>query len=242
MPGLREAGLAAAALALTGGVAYAIWNLRSNKKNEAETPTLEQNVNAEKREKLVEAKVRSESAHEAPAPVSQEQARGSQVLVLGLDGAGKTSLLQCFATGTAETEVSPTMGFNAVSINREELRIDFLEIGGEEKLREFWPKYMKKARLLVFVLDAADSARFPLAKTSLHQLLAFDPCLPLVLLANKQDLPGASGVTELYESMALGSDCDGRKLCVLGTQVLKGSADISVQDAYALILEMMNSN
>lgn len=59
--------------------------------------------------------------------VQQEQARGSQVLVLGLDGAGKTSLLQCFATGTAETEVSPTMGFNAVSINREELRIDFLE-------------------------------------------------------------------------------------------------------------------
>lgn len=59
-------------------------------------------------------------------------------------------------------------------------------VGGEEKLREFWPKYMKKARLLVFVLDAADSARFPLAKTSLHQLLAFDPCLPLVLLANKQ--------------------------------------------------------
>ncbi|KAF5893332.1 ADP-ribosylation factor-like protein 9, partial [Clarias magur] len=116
----------------------------------------------------------------------QEQARGSQVLVLGLDGAGKTSLLQCFVTGTAETEVSPTKGFNAVSINREELRIDFLEIGGEEKLREFWPKYMEKARLLVFVLDAADCTRFPLAKTSLHQLLASDPCLPLVLLANKQ--------------------------------------------------------
>ncbi|XP_060757182.1 ADP-ribosylation factor-like protein 9 isoform X2 [Neoarius graeffei] len=173
----------------------------------------------------------------------QGQARGSQVLVLGLDGAGKTSLLQYFATGSAEQEVLPTQGFHAVSINREELHIEFLEIGGEEKLRDYWPVYLKKARVLVFVLDAADPTRFPLAKTSLHRLLASEPYLPLVLLANKQDLPGACGVTELYESMGLGSVGDGRKLCVLGTQVQKGSSDAhpSLQDAYELILEM-NSN
>lgn len=52
---------------------------------------------------------------------------GSQVLVLGLDGAGKTSLLQCFATGNVEQEVSPTQGFHAVVINRNELQIKFLE-------------------------------------------------------------------------------------------------------------------
>lgn len=46
---------------------------------------------------------------------------------MGLDGAGKTSLLQYFATGSAEQEVLPTQGFHAVSINREELHIEFLE-------------------------------------------------------------------------------------------------------------------
>lgn len=59
--------------------------------------------------------------------VQQGQSRGGQVLVLGLDGAGKSSLLQCFVTGSTEQEVSPTKGFNAVSINREELHIEFLE-------------------------------------------------------------------------------------------------------------------
>ncbi len=49
------------------------------------------------------------------------------MLVLGLDGAGKTSLLHCLATGGLEQDMQPTQGFNAVSINREDLHIEFLE-------------------------------------------------------------------------------------------------------------------
>lgn len=59
-------------------------------------------------------------------------------------------------------------------------------VGGEERLRDYWPMYAQKARVLVFVLDAADSTRFSLAKTSLHRMLSSEPYLPLVLLANKQ--------------------------------------------------------
>lgn len=55
------------------------------------------------------------------------ESAGTQVLVLGLDGAGKTSLLSCWATGSPEADVKPTQGFNAVSINRDDLHVDFLE-------------------------------------------------------------------------------------------------------------------
>lgn len=55
------------------------------------------------------------------------ESTGTQVLVLGLDGAGKTSLLSCWATGSPEPDVKPTQGFNAVSINREDLHVNFLE-------------------------------------------------------------------------------------------------------------------
>ena len=55
------------------------------------------------------------------------QKASNQVLVLGLDGSGKTSLLHCFSTGGLEQDVVPTEGFNAVSINREDLQIEFLE-------------------------------------------------------------------------------------------------------------------
>lgn len=59
------------------------------------------------------------------------ESTGTQVLVLGLDGAGKTSLLSCWATGSSEPDVKPTQGFNAVSINREDLHVTFLESESE---------------------------------------------------------------------------------------------------------------
>lgn len=68
MPGLREAGVAAAALALTGGVVYVLWN--NKKRREAEKVTLKQKLNAEEGEKLEEKEIRRETAREAPT-VSQ---------------------------------------------------------------------------------------------------------------------------------------------------------------------------
>ncbi|XP_052010904.1 ADP-ribosylation factor-like protein 9 isoform X2 [Xyrauchen texanus] len=220
MPGVREIGLLGAALALTGGVACAVCYL------------MHKTQEPKKRGKEDERK--------------QEQPRsaGTQVLVLGLDGAGKTSLLHCFATGSLEQDTSPTQGFNAVSINKEALQIEFLEIGGSEKLRDYWLMYLCKARVMVYVVDSTDADRFPLAKRLLHQLLSSDPCLPLVLLANKQDVPGARGITDLYEALDLGKVGDGHRLSVVGTQVKKGksAANAGVRDAHDLIIEMMSNN
>lgn len=64
------------------------------------------------------------------------ESAGTQVLVLGLNGAGKTSLLYCWATGSLEQDVQPTQGFYAVSINREDLHIEFLE--SELELIHIW--------------------------------------------------------------------------------------------------------
>lgn len=67
MPGLREFGLAGAALALTGGVVYVIWNSRDReKRREAEKAALKKNVDADKQEKLVEQEIRIETSCEVP--------------------------------------------------------------------------------------------------------------------------------------------------------------------------------
>lgn len=165
---------------------------------------------------------------------------GTQVLVLGLDGAGKTSLLHCLATGSLEQDTGPTQGFNAVSINREDLHVEFLEIGGKEELRPYWQRYMSKALLLVFVVDSSSPQLFPLAKKHLHELLATDPRLPLMLLANKQDRPGACSITDLHDALAL-SEVGDRRLFLIGTHVKKGEEELSsgVQDAHDLILQMV---
>ncbi|XP_071313210.1 ADP-ribosylation factor-like protein 9 isoform X3 [Trachinotus anak] len=136
--------------------------------------------------------------------------------------------------------MQPTQGFNAVSINREDLHVEFLEIGGKEELRLYWQRYMSKALLLVFVVDSSNPQRFPVAKKHLHELLASHPRLPLMVLANKQDLPGACSITDLHEALSL-SEVGDRRLFLIGTHVKKGEAQLSsgVQDARDLIMEMV---
>ncbi|XP_061108353.1 ADP-ribosylation factor-like protein 9 isoform X2 [Conger conger] len=102
--------------------------------------------------------------------------------------------------------------------------------------------YLCKAEVLVYVVDSSDSARFPLAKMHLHELIAEHPRLSLVVLANKQDVEGACGITDLHEALFLEGVGDERKLFLIGTHVSKDAAEIpsSVQDARELIVQMVS--
>lgn len=237
MPGFREAGLVGVAIALTGGVAYIIWTSvsSSEKKPKAKTKRESEKIETVPKAEVVKAQ-KASAATEAKPSVKAKQA-----LVLGLDGAGKTSLLHCFATGTLEQDVTPTQGFNAVSINREDLQIEFLEIGGTENLRAYWKRYMPKALLLVFVVDSSKPDHFNEAQNHLHDLLVTDPHLPLMVLAHKQDLPGACSITEVHEALGLAEVGDERKLFLIGTYVKKGDQEVNsgVQDARDLIVQIM---
>ncbi|GLD70523.1 ADP-ribosylation factor-like protein 9 isoform X1 [Lates japonicus] len=269
MFGLREAGILGASVAVAGGVAYLIWNYASSfpgqktpeprpSGQDGGSPRREEGEGEKKKKEEEEEERREEATTEqsvvvsaaaapvvaAKAPQSSEsrpvETAGTQVLVLGLNGAGKTSLLHCLATGCLEQDMQPTQGFNAVSINREDMHIEFLEIGGKEELRPYWQKYMSRALLLVFVVDSADPQLFPVAKKHLHELLTSDPRLPLMVLANKQDLPGTRSITDLHDALSL-SEVGDRRLFLIGTHVKKGEAELSsgVQDARDLITQMV---
>lgn len=252
MVGLREAGVLGASAVLAGGVAYLVWNYASSpKQKKLDTRPGEDNRNG--REEKEEEREKTASAEESVFPVQAPttsaakprpvESEGTNVLVLGLDGAGKTSLLHCFSSGGLEQDVEPTMGFNAVSISREDMHIEFLEIGGKEDLRPYWQRYVSKALLLVFVVDSSEPELFPLAKQHLHELLALHPYLPLMVLANKQDLPGSCTITDLHDALSL-SEAGERRLFLIGTHVRKGDSELSsgVQDARDLIFQMVSDD
>ncbi|XP_029518052.1 ADP-ribosylation factor-like protein 9 [Oncorhynchus nerka] len=244
MPGVREAAVVGFTLAVTGGVGYVIWTFVSSgvKAKKAKPKPKQEPEKIEKDTRNETAQKVPERAKQTPTVVVTEvKPTGKQVLVLGLEGSGKTSLLHCFATGSLEQDVTPTQGFNAVSINREDLQIEFLEIGGTENLQPYWKRYMCKAMVLVFVVDSSDAAQFPLAKKHLHELLETDLFLPLVVLANKQDNQGACSITTLHEALSLEEVGDQRKLFLIGTHVRKGDTEVNsaVQDARDLIIQMV---
>ncbi|XP_075904348.1 ADP-ribosylation factor-like protein 9 isoform X2 [Nelusetta ayraudi] len=239
MVGYRGAGVLGATVIIAGGVAYLVW--RHTGKKPKSRPETESGARREGEEAEGRREERpAERLPATPAPPVIESA-GTQVLVLGLDGAGKTSLLCCWATGSPEADVTPTQGFNAVSINRDDLHVDFLEIGGKEELRPYWQRYMSKAITLVFVVDSSSQQLFPVAEKLLHELLASDPHLPLMVLANKQDLPGACSITEVHDGLNLAGVGD-RKLFLIGTCTKAGQSELSsgVQDAHDLIVHLVN--
>uniref|UniRef100_A0A670IKG3 ARF like GTPase 10 n=1 Tax=Podarcis muralis TaxID=64176 RepID=A0A670IKG3_PODMU len=109
-----------------------------------------------------------------------------QILVLGLDGAGKSSIIHYICSTEAKMHIAPTQGFNSAQLQANGLQMDLLEVGGSQNLRSYWNHYLSKAHVLVFVVDSADGLRLHTARQELHGLLAEDPQLPLIVLANKQ--------------------------------------------------------
>ncbi|XP_012296561.2 ADP-ribosylation factor-like protein 9 isoform X1 [Aotus nancymaae] len=166
--------------------------------------------------------------------------KNKQILVLGLDGAGKTSVLHSLASNRVQHSVAPTQGFNAVCINTEDGQMEFLEIGGSEPFRSYSEMYLSKGLLLIFVVDSADHRRLPEAKKYLHQLISANPVLPLVVFANKQDLETAYHITDIHEALALSEVGNDRKIFLFGTHVTKNGSEIpsTMQDAKDLIAQL----
>ncbi|XP_046523908.1 ADP-ribosylation factor-like protein 10 isoform X2 [Equus quagga] len=120
---------------------------------------------------------------EEPALEELEQ---REVLVLGLDGSGKSTFLRVLSGKPPLEGHIPTWGFNSVRLPTKDFEVDLLEIGGSQNLRFYWKEFVNEVDVLVFMVDSADRLRLPWARQELHKLLDKDPDLPVVVVANKQ--------------------------------------------------------
>ncbi|XP_066554955.1 uncharacterized protein LOC136745720 [Amia ocellicauda] len=128
-----------------------------------------------------------------------------RVLLLGLDAAGKTTLLYKLKLGEVVSTI-PTVGFNVETVEPA-AGVSFVvwDVGGQDKIRALWRHYYQNAEGLLFVVDSVDTQRFLEAQEELDAILSHVEMrdVPVVLLANKQDLPGARGPGEVAEALGL---------------------------------------
>ncbi|OCT88658.1 hypothetical protein XELAEV_18017287mg [Xenopus laevis] len=166
-----------------------------------------------------------------------------QILVLGLDGAGKSSIIHALSTDTTRSSSAPTHGFNSAQILHQGLRIELLEVGGSHNLRTYWKQYLKNAHIIVFVVDSTDSRRIHLARQELHQLLHEEPDLPLMVLANKQDRTTALCLPEIHSELSLHRITSEREVTLLGTSAISDGAAHStrLQTVKTLLEERLQS-
>jgi len=131
--------------------------------------------------------------------------RDARLVMVGLDAAGKTTILQRLRLGEVVQTV-PTIGFNVETLEYGRLSMTVWDVGGQEQLRRLWRHYYAGTQGAVFVLDSADRGRVDAAREELRRLLE-DPALhgvPLLVYANKQDLPDALTEKEAVEELDLG--------------------------------------
>ncbi|NXJ85138.1 ARL11 protein, partial [Trogon melanurus] len=125
--------------------------------------------------------------------------RDARVVMLGLDFAGKSTLLYKLKSGQA-VETCPTVGFNVESLQTPcGLSFTLWDVGGQGSLRASWPDYLDDTSTLIFVLDSTDPGRLPEAAAALEEALSHPGMagVPVLLLANKQEVPGAMAPAEL---------------------------------------------
>eukprot|EP00112_Aurelia_sp_Birch-Aquarium-sp1_P000211 Seg1018.13 transcript_id=Seg1018.13/GoldUCD/mRNA.D3Y31 product="ADP-ribosylation factor-related protein 1" protein_id=Seg1018.13/GoldUCD/D3Y31 len=154
------------------------------------------------------------------------------ILILGLDNAGKTTLLETikrqFAVdykGIPFEKIHPTVGMNVGRIDVDGIRLIFWDLGGQQDLQSLWDKYYTDSHGVMYVLDSSDKTRMDESLSVLENTFLDDNLdgVPLLMLANKQDKESSTNVDEIKERfMSSSIKFDQRDCLVQGISALNG--------------------
>lgn len=127
-----------------------------------------------------------------------------RILMVGLDAAGKTTILYKLKLGEIVTTI-PTIGFNVETVEYKNISFTVWDVGGQDKIRPLWRHYFQNTQGLIFVVDSNDRERVNEAREELMRMLAEDELrdAALLIFANKQDLPNAMSAAQITEKLGL---------------------------------------
>ena len=112
----------------------------------------------------------------------------NKILILGLDGAGKTTILYKLLADR-NVVCKPTINANIEQFEHKSTTFLMWDVGGPDNLRDQWSAYYKGTRAVILVLDSTDVTRLPIIKEKMHKVMKHKELKNSVLLiyANKQD-------------------------------------------------------
>lgn len=147
----------------------------------------------------------------------------SRILMLGLDNAGKTTIL--YKVKLNENIITiPTLGFNVETVTPAKgVTFTVWDVGGQKALRQLWRHYYENCAGVLFAVDSADRSRMSECREELEEVCNSPDMarVPVVIMANKQDVHGACTTSEVAELLGLHLLKD-RKWFVQGTCATKG--------------------
>lgn len=127
-----------------------------------------------------------------------------KILVLGLDAAGKTTLL--YRTQSSERTTIGALYNPVECIQINEVKFLAMDLGGQEKIWKVYREYyLPGTHGVIFLIDSNDRERIQEAREQLERILTEESLRDAVvlILANKQDLPNALTASDLVDIMEL---------------------------------------
>jgi ADP-ribosylation factor-like protein 1 len=147
-----------------------------------------------------------------------------RILILGLDCAGKTTILYKLQNDTDEQiQTLPTIGFNVESLQYKSIKFQVWDLGGQDTIRPYWRCYYPNTDAIIFVVDSCDKDRLHIAKQELMAMLDEEELKDAILLvfANKQDCKGALDKVAISSALGL-TEIKSRQWTVQETSAVKG--------------------
>uniref|UniRef100_G1NCH5 ADP ribosylation factor like GTPase 8B n=1 Tax=Meleagris gallopavo TaxID=9103 RepID=G1NCH5_MELGA len=119
-----------------------------------------------------------------------------------------------YCSGQFTEDMIPTVGFNMRKITKGNVTIKVWDIGGQPRFRSMWERYCRGVNAVVYMVDAADLEKVEASKNELHSLIDKPQLhgIPVLVLGNKRDLPGALDEKQLIEKLNLSAIQD-REIC-----------------------------
>lgn len=154
-----------------------------------------------------------------------------ELTLVGLQNSGKTTFVNVIANGRFTEDMIPTVGFNMKKITKGNVTIKAWDIGGQPRFRSMWERYCRGVNAIVYMVDAADHDKLEAAKNELHNLLEKPQLqgIPVLVLGNKNDLPGSLDERSLIERLNLNAIQDREICCYSISCKEKVNVDITLQ-------------
>lgn len=89
---------------------------------------------------------------------------------------------------------------------RNDVTLNLWDLGGQRAIRTYWNQYYENTGALVYVIDSTDEDRMEEAGSELQKMLndgALQRDIPILVLANKQDLVNSLSVQEISSVLQL---------------------------------------
>lgn len=125
---------------------------------------------------------------------------------VGIERAGKTTMLFRMALPVEVGMEIPVIGFNVETVKFKNVSIVQWDVGGGDKIRGLWPKYWAGAKAIIFTVNCDDRERIEEAAVELEKLCTKEAlaAIPLLVLANEQQNPCAQmSVAEVTDKLGL---------------------------------------